>query len=122
MPQPPHILIADDTVGVRALIGRIIVRTYPAVTVTAVGNGAEALLALDRHGVDLIITNQSMPTLDGLGLIRALRAHQIQAPILMVSADPLLEQAALMAGATRFLAKPFSVAELQAVLLALRPM
>lgn len=116
-----HILIADDDDSVRALLARVCVRTYPSVALSAVKDGLEALAAFSHHPADLVITNANMPGLDGLGLIRALRAQQIAVPILMISANAAVEQAALAAGATRFLEKPIQLDLLRQILIDLLP-
>jgi CheY-like chemotaxis protein len=116
------ILIADDDDGVRAWLTRVCVRTYGAVQITAVQDGAEALLAFRKRPSDLVITNANMPNLNGIGLIRALRALSITVPILMVSAEPTMEGLALAAGANSFLLKPLTLAALQQALVALLPL
>jgi two-component system, chemotaxis family, chemotaxis protein CheY len=121
MPGSPRVIIADDHDAVRGLLARLVVRQYPSVTIVAVANGAEALDSYRQHGADLVITNQDMPVLDGLDLIRALRSSPPRVPILMVSSNPAIEAQALTAGADRFLLKPFSVDALRRVLIDLLP-
>jgi len=121
MPSAPHILIAEDHATVRDLITTVVARTYPNSTITAVANGAEALAVYHAHGADLLITDYAMPSMTGLALIQTLRAHQATLPILVVSMDTSIAQAIVHAGANRFLAKPFSVPELQTVLIDLLP-
>jgi len=121
MPPLPHILIAEDHDNVRALLARVVIRTYPAVTITTVVNGALALDAYRAHGADLLITNHNMPVMSGIDLIRVLHALQASIPILMVSSDPTIELSALATGATRFLLKPFVLTDLQQTLIDLLP-
>jgi two-component system capsular synthesis sensor histidine kinase RcsC len=116
-----HILIADDDDTVRAFLARVVVRTYPSLTLTTVKDGAEALATFGQRPVDLLITNAHMPNLNGLDLIRALRAQQITVPILMVSASPEVEASARAAGVTRFLLKPVPLRILQQALRELLP-
>jgi len=116
-----HILIAADDDTVRAVVARVVVRTYPSVTITAVRDGAEALLVYRQRGANLLITNNDMAILGGVDLVRALRAQQVTLPILMISADTKVAPAALAAGATRFMVKPFKVADLQRALTRLLP-
>jgi CheY-like chemotaxis protein len=116
-----HILIADDDDSVRALLARVCVRTYPLVYITAVTNGAEALAAFGQQLADLVITNADMPLMNGLDLIRALRAQHIAVPILMLSADITMQPLALGAGANRFLLKPPKLPDLQHAFLDLLP-
>ena len=121
MPSAPHILIAEDHAVVRNLLTTIIARTYPTGTITAVANGAEALAVYQARGADLLIADYVMPIMTGLALIQTLRAQQVTVPILVVSMDTSIAEAVVQAGASRFLAKPFSLPELQQALIALLP-
>jgi PAS domain S-box-containing protein len=81
-------------------------------------NGDEALRQVDEHDdVEVVITDLRMPNMDGLALIRTLRARHPNLPIIAASgmADGRSENA-LQAGAHTFLAKPFSEDELQGAL------
>jgi len=80
--------------------------------------GDEALRQVDDHDdVEVVITDLRMPNMDGLDLIRTLRARYPNLPIIAASgmADGRSEDA-LQAGAHTFLAKPFSEEELQGAL------
>lgn len=121
MSHPYHVLIADDTDAVRALLARIVAKTYPIATISTVADGAQALLIYNQRGADLLITNAHMPGLDGPGLIRALRAQQASLPILMLSSDTAMAAVAMQAGANSFLLKPFMLQQLQQTLRALLP-
>jgi CheY-like chemotaxis protein len=116
MPSTPHILIAEDHTAVRELITTIVARMYPASTITAVDDGAQALAVYQKHGADLLITDYAMPLMAGLALIQTLRAQQATLPILVVSMDTSIAEAVVQAGANRFLGKPFSLPELQKAL------
>jgi two-component system, chemotaxis family, chemotaxis protein CheY len=111
-----HIIIVDDQSGVRGVLARVVARTYPAVTITALGNGLEALQVFEKHGCDLLITNYQMPGLTGLELISEIRARSSSLPIIMVSADRGIEPLARAAGVSRFVEKPFTIPELAQVL------
>ncbi len=85
--------------------------------VAVAGNGCEALDFLEKQDVDLLITDISMPVMDGLALIQALRARRPLLPILAISGgghgsdrDVLAKARRLGANAT--LAKPFIPDEL----------
>jgi two-component system, NarL family, capsular synthesis sensor histidine kinase RcsC len=121
MPPPLHIIVADDHDTIRAMIARVLIRTYPAVAISAVSDGAQALLVYGQRGADLLITDHHMPILSGLDLVRTLRAQQVAIPIVLISSDHTVEPSALAVGANRFLLKPFSVSALQQVVLALLP-
>jgi CheY-like chemotaxis protein len=119
---PYHILVADDDDDVRALIARILARTFPSVTIWSVKNGLEALDIYDYHPIDLLITNYDMPGLDGIALIATMRqARQATIPILMISASVRIERQARAVGVTDFLLKPFAIPQLTTILKALLP-
>lgn len=122
MPSTPHILIAEDHAAVRDLLTTIVARTYPAGTITAVADGAEALAAFQARGADLLITDYAMPSMTGLALIQTLRAQQATIPILVVSMNAAIAETVMQAGANRFLPKPFFLPELQKVLAELLPL
>ena len=117
-----RVLIAEDHDSVRRLLVQIVTRIYPSVAITAVANGALALAAYQAHGADLLIVNNDMPMMTGLALVQVLRAQRATIPILMISSTPALATIALIAGANRFLLKPFALSELQQTLIELLPL
>ncbi|GAB4402017.1 MAG: response regulator [Rhodoferax sp.] len=74
-------------------------------------DGLDALEKIEQGHFDLILTDQNMPRLDGLGLTRRLREHPRfkNVPILMLTTESsdLMKQAGRAAGATGWLVKPF---------------
>jgi CheY-like chemotaxis protein len=116
-----HVIIADDDAAIRALIARVVARTYAAVTISAVPDGLDALLIYQQCGADLVITNQEMPVLSGLSLIERLRVLSATLPIIMVSAHPSVEPRARAVGVTHFLIKPFLIVQLVQVLTRVLP-
>lgn len=80
-------------------------------------NGKLAIEALDNHDFDLIISDVQMPEMDGLELVKALRANAkyFHLPIIVVTTleemDVKIE--ALKNGANDFLNKPYSIEELE---------
>jgi CheY-like chemotaxis protein len=116
-----HVVIADDERGVRGLLARVVARAFTSVRITAVADGLEALNIVTTDPPDLLITNNHMPAMNGLDLIQAVRARGLTTPIVMVSSDASLASTALAAGASAFIAKPFTVTSLTAVLTRLLP-
>lgn len=121
MPAAYHVIIADDDAAIRALIARVVARTYARVTISAVPDGLDALLIYQQQSADLVITNQEMPILSGLSLIERLRVLSATLPIIMVSAHPSVEPRARAVGVTHFLIKPFPITQLAQVLTRLLP-
>ncbi|AJW47105.1 Response regulator [Ralstonia mannitolilytica] len=107
-----HILVVDDSTSIRRMIAACLRECGFAVTEAA--DGSAALDVVREHAGSahhLVITDQVMPSMDGLTLIRALRALPAYAdtPILMLTteADGTIREQARAAGATGFLPKPF---------------
>jgi len=121
MPAAYHIIIADDDAAIRALIARVVARTYDPVAISAVPDGLDALLIYQHDGADLVITNQEMPVLSGLSLIERLRVLSPTLPIIMISAHQSVEPRARAVGVTHFLLKPFVVTQLVQLLISILP-
>jgi two-component system, chemotaxis family, chemotaxis protein CheY len=110
------VLLVEDTDGMRKLVGSMLAGMGFDDIITA-GNGEEALAHLAAADADLLLTNWSMPVMDGLTLVRAVRAQSRNAslPIIMftsrASRDDVVN--ALGAGVDGYVAKPFSPAQLR---------
>ncbi len=87
-------------------------------TVVTASDGGEALEIARRDPPDLVLSDVMMPTLDGFGLLRALRANDAtkMTPVILLSARAGEESRVegLDAGADDYLVKPFSAQELVA--------
>jgi two-component system chemotaxis response regulator CheY len=83
-------------------------------------DGQDAYEKAQAQHFDLVLTDQNMPRMDGLGLTRKLRDHpQFKTtPILMLTTESsdLMKQAGRSAGATGWLVKPFDPAKLLEVI------
>ncbi|MGE0869754.1 MAG: ATP-binding protein [Kofleriaceae bacterium] len=108
-----RILIADDNLDMRNYVGRLLARHWH---VEMVGDGVEALAAARQRAPDLILSDVMMPRLDGLGLLRELRADDRTKaiPVILLSARAGEESTieGLESGADEYLVKPFSAREL----------
>lgn len=113
------ILIVEDNAPVARLLEQAVREADYTPQVCADG---EAALASGLNEVfDLILLDVMLPKLDGLEVLRRLRAAQIETPVLMITARDALEDkvAGLDAGADDYIVKPFQVAELLARMRAL---
>jgi len=77
------------------------------------GNGSEALATLSSGPpADLVMADWNMPIMDGLELLRKIRASPVfgKAPVVMVTTEAEVDQmtTALEAGATEYIMKPFT--------------
>jgi len=108
-----RILIVDDEEGLRRLLVRVLAKSGHEAL--AVASGAEALRQVAAEPFDLVITDIKMPEMDGLELLRQLKAFDPALPVIVMTAYGTVESAveALRAGAYDYLAKPFEIDELK---------
>jgi CheY-like chemotaxis protein len=112
--RPPTILIIENEVSNRILIERVLsTRAYRCISAS---NGREALEMLEHEQVDLILTDLSMPVLDGYRTTQLIRERPGMAsvPIIAVTAFALNDEgeAARQIGCTEYLTKPFKPRQL----------
>ena len=104
-----RILLVDDDARMRQALTRLLNGAGFA-TIEQAGDGQEALDRLVGGGeqVDLILTDCTMPRLDGVALVAALRARGDRTPVIMISAehDPNLVIRAVKAGVSNYVPKP----------------
>lgn len=111
------IMLVDDSAALRGAL-RSILSSLGAEQLTEAGDAGEALGALSCEGIDLLITDWKMEPLDGLALVRAIRAGKSAAahdiPIVMLTSytDARYEAEAMRAGVTCFMPKPFTARSL----------
>ncbi|MGB6057933.1 MAG: response regulator transcription factor [Microthrixaceae bacterium] len=112
--EPATILVVDDDRAIRESLERLL--SLEGHSASSVSNGGEALEALRRDPVDLLVLDRMMPSVDGLTVCRVLRTEGSTIPILMLTArtETTDRVAGLDAGADDYLAKPFDPAELLA--------
>jgi two-component system chemotaxis response regulator CheY len=79
------------------------------------GAKAMALFGEDPFFVNFVVCDWTMPGMTGLQLIEKIRAMNANIPILILSGDASIEnvKAALAAGVSQFIAKPFSAGDMQ---------
>jgi len=111
---PPAILIIENEVSNRILVERVLsTRGYRCISAS---HGREALQILDHEQVDLILTDLSMPILDGYRTTQLIRARpgMDKVPIIAVTAFALSDEgeAARQVGCTEYLTKPFKPKQL----------
>jgi two-component system, chemotaxis family, chemotaxis protein CheY len=120
---PRTALIVDDSVTMREMLTATLRRA--GFDVDQGANGQEGLACLDKRAVELVITDLTMPVMDGLTFIKQVRtrARYRSTPILMLTTDsqPTTLQAGKAAGASAWLPKPFNPTRLLAVIGKLLP-
>lgn len=111
-----HILVVDDSSSMRQLEMRLLGEWGYGVTLAV--DGQDALDKLKQRSViDLILTDLEMPHLDGVQLLRQLRAHPRwrSIPVVVISSldRPEIRAETAALGASEFLTKPFAEARLR---------
>ena len=111
-----RVLVVDDQLTMRAL-ARSTLQQLGFSDIADASDGEEGLRALMQQPANLVISDFNMPKLDGLGLLRAIRAHPpiAQTAFIMLTgrADRELVQRAVQFGVNNYLVKPFTVADLK---------
>jgi len=104
-----RILVVDDSTTMRRIIANSLKAVGFEDSVEA-GDGQQALETLD--GVDMLLTDWNMPNMDGLTLVKAVRANPATAglPIIMVTSEGARDEVmeALAAGVNDYIVKPFT--------------
>jgi len=105
-----RILAVDDSAAMRQMVG--ITLTGAGHEVQQAADGREALTIAERQKFDLVITDVNMPVMDGLTLVRHLRAlpNYRGVPLLVLTTEATTERKleGKAAGATGWLVKPFN--------------
>ncbi|MBI5212137.1 MAG: response regulator [Nitrospirae bacterium] len=104
MNKEKKVLVIDDDEAVRRLLSDVL--GLHEFVVCAVHNGLFALHILEKEDFDIIITDYSMPEIDGVALTKIMRSRCPKSFIIGISAD-CDERDFLNAGANVFLRKPF---------------
>lgn len=109
-----RLLLAEDERSLSRAIVAILQHNH--YSVDAVYDGEEALAYLDAGNYDGLILDLMMPKLDGLTVLRALRARGSRLPVLILTAKSEISDKVegLDSGANDYLTKPFSTPELLA--------
>jgi two-component system chemotaxis response regulator CheY len=105
------VLIVDDMASVRSVI-KAYLFDLGLSQVTEAANGQKALALLLEHRFDLIISDWDMPVMNGLDMLKAVRADQrlgsIKFLMLTANAKAPMVQAAIAAGVSDYIIKPFT--------------
>ena len=110
------ILIVDDFSTMRRIIKNLL-RDLGFNNTHEADDGNTALPMLQGGGFDFVVTDWNMPGMQGIDLLRAIRADDAlkHLPVLMVTAEAKKEQiiAAAQAGVNGYIVKPFTAATLK---------
>lgn len=115
MDNPLRVLVVDDQAPVlRFLTAALAGRQCETL---AASTAEQALELLARHPFDLVISDIRMPGLSGLDLLRAVKTRQPETPVVLITGAPSVDSAVygLRYGAYDYLAKPFTAADVRAL-------
>ena len=99
----PLVLIVDDEPLIRQVLADLL--SDEGYRVASAADGREALALASEQSPDLVLSDVTMPRLDGVALVRALRAAGCRVPVVLVSAN----YAAVDLPGVRFVPKPFDL-------------
>ncbi len=102
-----NVLICDDSNLARKQVLRSLPENLSS-NVQLAKNGEEALTILRRQEIDVLFLDLTMPVIDGLGVLQAMKDESIELPVFVISADiqPEMQSRVLDLGAKAFLRKP----------------
>lgn len=108
-----NVLIVDDSAAIRKILHRVLGQAKVAITeVFEASDGLEALAAMRKHNMGLVLSDINMPNMDGLQLLSQVRAVEQwrSIPFVMITTEgshaKVLE--AVQLGASGYVRKPFT--------------
>lgn len=111
MTREPRVWVIDDDRSIRWVLERALRKAE--MHVTCFSNGVGVMEALEREQPDVILTDIRMPGVDGLDLLRQVKARYPSLPVIIMTAHSDLDSAvsAFHGGAFEYLPKPFDLDE-----------
>jgi EAL domain-containing protein (putative c-di-GMP-specific phosphodiesterase class I)/signal transduction histidine kinase len=111
----PRVLVVDDDADVRKMLVRVLRRA--AFEIVDVDSGRRALAELENGRFDVVVSDVHMPDGDGLDVVRGVRRHDLDLPVILVSGKPDVHSAAtaLEYGAFRYITKPIEIESFERV-------
>ncbi len=106
-----NVLVVDDAATMRRIV-RGLLRELGLKNIREAEDGAIALESLKTHKMDLVVSDWSMPNMNGLELLQEMKADDglKHIPVLMVTAESKKENImqAVQAGVSNYIVKPFN--------------
>jgi len=110
-----QILVVDDEPNLRRVLSALLARDdYDVHTAE---DGEQALGVLNEHHIDMVVTDLRMPKIDGMELLRRVRAMDEELPVVIITAHGTVDNAveALKTGAFDYITKPFDQTEVRTI-------
>lgn len=107
------VLIVDDQMGIRLLLGEVFEQA--GFSTNAAATGKEALQQLNEQQPDCILLDMKMPGMDGVEVLKEIRRQLPEVPVMMMTAYSEMEliEEAKELGIKRFFTKPFDIFEVR---------
>lgn len=106
-----RILIVDDSPTIRRMV-KASLSGLPGAAFAEAGSGLEAIESLALGPIDMMVLDLNMPDMHGIEVLTFIRSHRayerLPVVVLTTRGDDDSREAALKAGATRYLTKPFA--------------
>jgi EAL domain-containing protein (putative c-di-GMP-specific phosphodiesterase class I) len=111
MVRPARVLIVDDEAPIRKALARSCIGAGHLVTEAP--DAPSALDMVGRERFDVVLTDITMPGMSGIELLRAIRARDLDVPVIIMTGAPSIESAieAIQLGAMEYVKKPFQLAD-----------
>ncbi len=107
---PPSLLIVDDEETIRTILRRVMEKQ--GFTCHLAANGVDALEVLNKHPVDIVLTDVDMPGMGGIELVQLIRAQYSADPMVMTGhIDEFSYEQMIKTGAVDFILKPMAPGE-----------
>ena len=108
-----QLLIVDDQQGIRLLLNEVFKREGYETFLAA--NGIEALDIAERMKPDGVLLDMKIPGMDGIEILKRLKAKMPEIPVVMMTAYGELDliQEAMKLGAAHYFTKPFDIYEVR---------
>ncbi|MFZ1907736.1 MAG: EAL domain-containing protein [Burkholderiales bacterium] len=105
--EPVHILVVDDDAMVRRALADLVGSSGRRVT--QCGSGAQAIEAMGKEPVDVVLLDLNLPDMTGLEIMRRIRESRPEPTVIVVSGDDRIDSAiaTLKSGAHEYVRKPF---------------
>ncbi len=115
--KKPEVLVVDDEAVVRAGISRVLAQQDLSIHTAA--DGSEALAIMAQHPINIVLLDIKMPGMDGMEVLKHLRATYPETVVIMITGHPTIQSAVecTKLGALDYLVKPFRVDDLENLVL-----
>ncbi len=112
--RSPTVLIVDDEALFRHSVVDALQDACPTLAILQAGNGREGLDQVNANQVDVLVTDISMPVMDGLDFMLRLRNQAFAGAVIVVTAfgDPMLRSEVAISGGFGYFEKPIDLPEL----------